>query len=64
MLIIITSISIPIINNDELICIDFVEDGVILDLMPQRHHVSHQGLSRPDAPFAKIENLGMNNGDA
>ncbi len=62
--IIIASMTITIINDDELICIGFVAREVILELMPQNHHVSQKGLNRPDAPFAKIENPGLNNGDA
>jgi hypothetical protein len=50
---IIASITITIINDDELICIGFVAREVILKLMPQNHHVSNEGLSRSDAPFAK-----------
>ena len=61
---IIASITITIINNDELICIGFVAREVILELMSQNHHVSNEGLSRPGANFAKIENLCLNNGDA
>jgi len=34
-----------------------LKEVVILDLMTQKSHVSHEGLSRPDVPFAKIENL-------
>jgi hypothetical protein len=54
--IIIASITITIINDDELICIGFVAREVILELMPQNHHVSNEGLRRPGANFAKNRN--------